>query len=129
MRRGSSVTRALGGAIRATRVEQGLTQEAFAIRAGIDRSYLGAVERGEFNVTVDTLARIADGLGVPAWELLRGGKREAITTADAPGVKRPVILGAGVLARIEAVRANVPAAKWVTVACQQRLQRVEHDGS
>jgi transcriptional regulator with XRE-family HTH domain len=61
---------ALGKAIRATRVERGYTQEAFAAHAHIDRSYYGAVERGKFNVTLQTLLRIAAGLNVTAAELL-----------------------------------------------------------
>jgi transcriptional regulator with XRE-family HTH domain len=67
----SKATRALGEAIRAIRREQGHTQEAFAIRAGIDRSYYGALERGEFNMTVDTLVTVAKGLGVPTSEIWR----------------------------------------------------------
>ncbi len=67
----SKANRALGEAIRAIRSEQGQTQEAFAIRAGIDRSYYGALERGEFNMTVDTLMTVAEGLGVPASEIWR----------------------------------------------------------
>ena len=63
----------LGAAIRAARKERGFTQEGFATHAGIDRSYFGAIERGEFNVTLDTLTTIAAGLDVPAWALLKGG--------------------------------------------------------
>jgi transcriptional regulator with XRE-family HTH domain len=67
----SDANRKLGDAIRAIRSEQGLTQEAFAGMAGIDRSYYGALERGEFNMTVDTLVAVANGLGTPAAELWR----------------------------------------------------------
>jgi transcriptional regulator with XRE-family HTH domain len=67
----SGANQALGEAIRAIRNEQGLTQEAFAILAGIDRSYYGALERGEFNMTVDTLMTVATGLSVPAAEIWR----------------------------------------------------------
>ncbi len=67
----SEANQALGDAIRAIRGEQGLTQEAFAIRAGIDRSYYGALERGEFNMTVDTLMTVATGLDVSASEIWR----------------------------------------------------------
>jgi transcriptional regulator with XRE-family HTH domain len=70
----SATSRALGAAIRATRTERGLSQEAFAIRAGIDRSYYGAIERGEFNLSIGKLAAIAAGLELPAWELLRRGE-------------------------------------------------------
>ena len=65
----SKANQALGEAIRAIRSQQGETQESFAIKAGIDRSYYGALERGEFNMTVDTLMTVADGLGVSAWEI------------------------------------------------------------
>ena len=67
----SEANQALGDAIRAIRREQGYTQEAFAARAGIDRSYYGALERGEFNMTVDTLVVVATGLSVPASEVWR----------------------------------------------------------
>jgi transcriptional regulator with XRE-family HTH domain len=61
----------LGEAIRSARKERGYAQEAFAARVGLDRSYFGAVERGEFNVTLATVLKIADGLGVRASRLLR----------------------------------------------------------
>jgi transcriptional regulator with XRE-family HTH domain len=64
----------LGAAIRAARKERGFTQEGFAAHAGIDRSYFGAIERGEFKVTLDTLTTIAAGLDVPAWALLKRGE-------------------------------------------------------
>lgn len=66
----SAANQALGQAIRSTRHERGLAQEALAARAGIDRSYFGAIERGEFNVTLDTLAKIAAALGISASHLL-----------------------------------------------------------
>lgn len=61
---------ALGAAIRAEREGQGNSQEVFASKAGIDRSYYGAIERGEFNITIDTLLTIAQGLGITAGRLL-----------------------------------------------------------
>lgn len=63
----------LGAAIRVARVEQGYSQEQFARHVGLDRSYFGSVERGRFNLRVETLTKIADGLNMPAWELLRRG--------------------------------------------------------
>jgi transcriptional regulator with XRE-family HTH domain len=65
----SRESRALGRAFRATRVEKGYTQESFALKAGIDRSYYGALERGEYNATIDTVMQVARGLGIPASEL------------------------------------------------------------
>ena len=70
----SRANQALGKAIRAVRKEQGYTQETFALKADIDRSYYGAIERGEFNVTVDTIMSIARGLRVPAAELFERAK-------------------------------------------------------
>jgi XRE family transcriptional regulator, regulator of sulfur utilization len=63
--------RVLGQAIRAVRQEQGIAQERFAAHAGLDRSYFGAVERGEFNITLATMLKITAGLGISASELLR----------------------------------------------------------
>jgi transcriptional regulator with XRE-family HTH domain len=51
---------AFGDAIRAIRKEQGISQEALALKCGLDRSYYGAVERGERNVSLTNIVRIAD---------------------------------------------------------------------
>lgn len=53
---------AFGNAIRAIRKEQGISQEAFALKCGLDRSYYGAVERGERNVSLANIVRIAEAL-------------------------------------------------------------------
>ena len=62
---------ALGDAVRAARQERGLSQEALAQDAGLDRSYLGGIERGEHNLTVMSLLRLAHELGLEASGLLR----------------------------------------------------------
>jgi transcriptional regulator with XRE-family HTH domain len=62
---------AVAAAIRAARSDKGFTQESFAAHVGLDRSYYGAIERGKHNMTLDTLAAIAQGLGTTAWKLLR----------------------------------------------------------
>jgi transcriptional regulator with XRE-family HTH domain len=67
----SAANQALGGAMRAVRKKQGYTQESFALKTGIDRSYYGAIERGEFNITVDKVMAIAVGLDVSATELFK----------------------------------------------------------
>jgi transcriptional regulator with XRE-family HTH domain len=46
------------------RLDEGLSQEALALKAKIDRSYLGAIERGEYNPTVLTIGRLAIALEV-----------------------------------------------------------------
>jgi transcriptional regulator with XRE-family HTH domain len=60
----SPANRALGQTLRALRRERGHSQEAFAAHAGLDRANYGAIERGEFNVSVDTLVKLAAGLDV-----------------------------------------------------------------
>lgn len=61
---------ALGDAIRRIRKERGISQEQLALSAEIDMSYLGRVERGDNNVAVLKLERIADALGMTMTELM-----------------------------------------------------------
>jgi transcriptional regulator with XRE-family HTH domain len=69
-RKRSPTTVAFGAALRSLRAERGYSQESFAARAGIDRSYYGAIERGEFNVSLETMIKLAGALEVPAEEIL-----------------------------------------------------------
>ena len=48
----------------------GLSQEALAIKAGIHRTYIGAVERCERNISVDNIEKLANALGCDVAELL-----------------------------------------------------------
>jgi transcriptional regulator with XRE-family HTH domain len=57
--------------MRRLRAGRGLSQEALAYDSGINRTYLSGVERSERNVSIDNIARIAKGLKVEAWRLLR----------------------------------------------------------
>ena len=59
---GDPVLAALGAAIRRERSARGLSQEALAVDADLDRSYMGGVERGEHNLTVMNLVKIAGAL-------------------------------------------------------------------
>jgi transcriptional regulator with XRE-family HTH domain len=59
----------VGRNIRRIRVAQRIPQERLAFDAGVDRSYLGGMERGEKNPTVDVLERVALTLAVPLQEL------------------------------------------------------------
>ena len=60
----------IGRLIRKQRTQQGITQESLALQCGIDRSYMGRIERGEVNLTVEKLYEIASVLGASAKELL-----------------------------------------------------------
>ena len=60
----------LGAAIRAVRLDKQLSQEALADKANIDRSYIGGVERGEHNVAVMNLLKIADALEMKLSDVL-----------------------------------------------------------
>lgn len=60
----------LGKRIRQLRKEQGFSQEAFAEIAGIHRTYIGAIERGEKNITVITAKRISNALKITLGELI-----------------------------------------------------------
>ena len=57
-------------AIRAARKAKSLSQEALAELADIDRSYMGGIERGEHNLAIINLLKIADALGMKASSLL-----------------------------------------------------------
>jgi len=59
----------VGWNVRRIRVSKGISQERLAFDASVDRSYLGGMERGEHNPTVDVLERIAKILAVPLKEL------------------------------------------------------------
>jgi ribosome-binding protein aMBF1 (putative translation factor) len=66
----------LGAAVRRLRDRAGYgSQEAFADAAGVHRTYAGKVERGEVNITLDNLERLARTLGVSAGELLVEAER------------------------------------------------------
>jgi len=59
-----NLQRSLGRRIRELRTRHGWTQEQFAEFCGLHRTYMGHVERGEKNVSLSTVARVANALGV-----------------------------------------------------------------
>lgn len=67
--------RRLGANLRSHRRERGLSQEAFAEVLGVHRTYAGDVERGERNLTLKSVERIAATLDVDPLELLRAPQR------------------------------------------------------
>jgi transcriptional regulator with XRE-family HTH domain len=60
----------LGAAVRARRKERGISQEELAIISGVERSNMGKIERGENNLSILNLIRIADALDSKAAEIL-----------------------------------------------------------
>ena len=65
----TDVRQQFGAVVRRFRLEQGHSQEAFAAACGLHRTYVGGIERGERNVAIDNIARIADALGVRIGDL------------------------------------------------------------
>jgi transcriptional regulator with XRE-family HTH domain len=60
----------LGEQIRSIRLANGYSQEDCALKCGLDRSYYGAIERGEYNLTILNLLKIAKALHVDVLELI-----------------------------------------------------------
>jgi transcriptional regulator with XRE-family HTH domain len=65
---------AFGAAVRKRRLELGLSQEALAHEAGIDRSYMSSVERGGQNIGLVLAAQIAGALGVSLADLMAAAR-------------------------------------------------------
>lgn len=63
------IKKRFGARVRQLRKARKLSQEALALEAGLDRSYLGSIERGDSNVALINIHRIADALQVDAREL------------------------------------------------------------
>lgn len=62
----------LGKNLRKARESSGWSQEEMAARCGVHRTYVGSVERGEYNVTVLTLKKMTKTLGISVVDSLRG---------------------------------------------------------
>ncbi len=67
----AKLLRVFGQRVQDLRIERGFTQETLALASGLDRTYIGSVERGERNVSILKFHRIAEALDVGASELLR----------------------------------------------------------
>ena len=79
----------IGWNLRRLRVAQGLSQERLALAAGIDRAYVGRVERGSENVTIATLEAMARALAVPVAHLLVEPDGKAERPAPLKAGRRP----------------------------------------
>ena len=63
--------------LRMIRLEQGLSQEQLASLAGLHRTYVGSVERGERNISIDNIEKLANALGCNITRLLERDKNES----------------------------------------------------
>lgn len=61
---------AFGKRVREVRKSKGISQERLAEMAGIDRSYMGNIERGEKNITLKKAYEVCDALGIEIQELV-----------------------------------------------------------
>jgi len=61
----------LGKTIRSLRAERKISQEALAHEANLDRSYMGGIERGEHNITILNLMKVAEQLDLKISELFK----------------------------------------------------------
>ena len=62
--------KALGETIRAYRVSMGISQEKLAELADVHRNYIGNIERGEQNITINSLLRFAEAFGCPLSKIM-----------------------------------------------------------
>jgi transcriptional regulator with XRE-family HTH domain len=68
-KREQAIKAAFGQRVRELRTEKGLSQEALALACDLDRTYIGGIERGERNVSLVNIQKIAEALEVPARDL------------------------------------------------------------
>ena len=64
----------VGLQVRYYRLVLRLSQKDLAMLSGLNRSYVGGIERGERNIGIDNLEKIARGVDVEPWKLLQDGK-------------------------------------------------------
>ena len=63
-----------GNTVRSIRLDKGISQEALADLAGIDRSYMGGIERGEHNLALVNIKRISNALEVSVSHVMNSAK-------------------------------------------------------
>jgi len=72
-----NILKTIGANIKHYRVIIGLSQEKLAELAGLHRTYVGAVERGERNISVKNIAKIATALGIEPYQLMKKELRKS----------------------------------------------------
>ena len=66
------IKKSFGERVRTLRNETGLSQEKFALKIGMDRTYLASVESGKRNISIENIYKIAQGLEIKIEELFEG---------------------------------------------------------
>ena len=66
------ILKRFGARVRELRLEMGLSQERFAAKCKLDRTYVGSVERGERNIALRNIEKISKALGKSMAELMKG---------------------------------------------------------
>lgn len=69
MRQNKTIQQKFGNRVRKLRKDKGWSQEEFADECGLHRTYIGAIERGERNVSLNNIHAIAKALGISVKEL------------------------------------------------------------
>ena len=65
------ITKIFGKRVRELRTEQKLSQEKFALKIGMDRTYLASVESGKRNISIENIKKISDGFGITLEEFFK----------------------------------------------------------
>ena len=71
------ILKALGQRIRELRAKRGYSQEEFADRCGVHRTFMGTIERGESNLSFQNLVKVARGLEITLSQLLSDVEKRA----------------------------------------------------
>ena len=79
--------------VRLMRINAGMSQERLADEAGLDRTFVGTLERGQRNISIDNIELIAKAIGMPAHELMHPDLAQIhgldVTVTRAPRTARP----------------------------------------
>lgn len=70
------IQKLFGNRVRELRKEKGLSQEKFALAVGLDRTYIASLEAGKRNVSLQNIAKIANGFNMSLAELFNGMEEE-----------------------------------------------------
>ena len=79
----------LGHIVRALRADAGFSQESFSALVKVHRTFMGSLERGRVNPSLETLERLARGLRMTAWELLKIAEtNRSVDPAESSALRR-----------------------------------------